>query len=458
MVINYQRQSINLKEISPKKSKNYINSLTFLLIAFATAFFPRLLSTIGAPSAINFLHFGTIPLACGIALIKTKTKDRRQIALSKELLFALFVFLTVSFASALLNGVGTINVILSYLLWAEPFLLLVAIICLPLSLDRLHQFRFWIVAFNIFHLLLAFVQKLAIGHSDYVQGVFYFSGSGHVVGSSVSLSFSLYYFTSAKICPLWIRYSIIAASFIHLVAADAKQVLLTFIIAFALLSLTKFKDFSRIIIYAIGLGLFIVAFSWAIYNIPALGAFTTWLRPEIYGPDGEATLLKFSGIRIVISHYHSTLNWWLGLGPGHTIDRLGGWMLKGYSSILMPLGATISSIGDEVWTATGKSWLGEESSFFSPFWGWAALWGDLGFVGLASYLYLCTIIWQKLCVNDFSKVLMLTVLVHGLIFTQMQEPGYMLFIATIIGLQWQEYQSKSQEEQYKNYLQRFSVN
>lgn len=75
---------------------------------------------------------------------------------------------------------------------------------------------------------------------------------------------------------------------------------------------------------------------------------------------------------------------------------------------------------------------------FSPLFGWAGIWGNLGFLGLAAYLYLSFLVWRKLCLDDFSKFLLLSVFAFGLIFSQMEEPGYMLFVATIIGLQWQE--------------------
>jgi hypothetical protein len=75
---------------------------------------------------------------------------------------------------------------------------------------------------------------------------------------------------------------------------------------------------------------------------------------------------------------------------------------------------------------------------FSPLFGWAGIWGDLGFLGLATYLWLGWLVWQKLCLDDFSKFLLLTIVVNGLILSQMEEPGYMLYIAMIIGLQWQE--------------------
>lgn len=437
---------MNVEAALIKTNKNYIKSSALLLLAFASAFFPRIMQSYGAPAVINFLHFAVVPLACGIALVKTRTKNRRQISISKEILFALLLLLTIGFASALFNQVGAINVFIDFLLFTEPFMLLVAIISLPISEKSLGRFRAWIVGFNVFHLLLAFFQWLVLGLvSDDMQGVFYRTGSGHVVGSSVSLSFGLFYFTGVKNRPFWLRALVVVASLIHLVVSDAKQVIVTFILGFAILSLTKTKNPSKVLLYIIGLAIFIIAFSWGIENVEALRPFKTWIRPELYGSDGEGTKMKLLGIRTTLSHFHSPLNWWLGLGPGHTVGRLGGWMLRDYSFLLKPLGATTSTVADEVWAIARDHWLGpvKGSSFFAPFFGWAAIWGDFGFLGLFAYLYLCSIIWRKVCMDDLSKILMLTVLVHGLIFTQMEEPGYMLTIATFIGLRWQEHQAKA---------------
>jgi hypothetical protein len=436
---------MNVKAASLKTNKSYIKSSTLLLLAFATAFFPRIIQSYGAPAVINFLHFAIVPFACGLALFTTQTKNRRQISISKEILAGLLIFLTIGFASALFNQVGAINVFVDCLLFTEPFMLLLAIISLPMSEKSLGRFRAWIVGFNVFHLLLAFFQWLVLRLvSDDMQGVFYRTGSGHVVGSSVSLSFSLFYFTGAKNRPFWLRALVLVASLIHLVVSDAKQVIVTFILGFAILSLTKTKNPSKALLYIIGLAIFIIAFQWGIENVEALRPFKTWIRPELYGSDGEGTKMKLLGINTTLSHFDSPLNWWLGLGPGHTIGRLGGWMLRDYSFLLKPLGATTSTVADEVWAIARDHWLGpvKGSSFFAPFFGWAAIWGDFGFLGLFAYLYLCSIIWRKVCVDDFSKVLMLTVCVHGLIFTQMEEPGYMLTIASLIGLRWQEHQAK----------------
>jgi hypothetical protein len=136
------------------------------------------------------------------------------------------------------------------------------------------------------------------------------------------------------------------------------------------------------------------------------------------------------------------------LGPGHTVGRLGGWMIENYWSLLGPLGATKSPASAAVWAAVSRSWLGDQSSFFSPLFGWAGIWGDYGPVGLAVYLYLSALIWHYFCLDDFSKFLVLCVISFGLVFSQMEEPGYMLFVACLIALRWHDIQRKNHKEQW----------
>lgn len=420
-----------------------LTSSGLLMGAFMVAFFSRFLELFGVPSLVNFLHFAAVPVACGVALITSKISSRYQMNTAYALLLGLLLFLIVEVASAFLNSAGLINIVLDMLLLVEPFFLLLAIVSLPLSTRGVKRLRTLFESCVFFHLFLIYVQKFLLnycaraGDCDNVQGIFFHSGSGHVVGASVSASFAVYYFVIAKERPLWVRSLVFVAGFGNIFTSDAKQVLLTFIVGFALLTLTK-RDIAKSAGYLFCFLTFALCFSWAIQNIEALAAFNTWIRPEIYGPEGEATKLKFSGIQITLSHFHHPLNWLLGLGPGHTIDRLGGWMLRDYSNLLSPLGATRTTIGPETWQYVAASWLAEGSSMFAPFWGWAAIWGDLGILGLLAYLFLATVVWQRLCWDDVSRLLMLTVLVHGFIFTQMEEPSYMLSIAMMIGIRWHE--------------------
>lgn len=454
---------MNKQVLSLKKDKSYIQSSTLLLLAFVTVFFPRVLDTLGAPSLVNFFHFFVVPFAFVVALFQTRTKNRNQISISKELLSGLLILLAVMFASALLNKAGIINVVLNYFLLAEPFMFLLGIICIPMSQKSFERFRGWIVKFSCFHIFLALIQQVLLSAgilrattmsvpADNIQGVFYLSGSGHVVGASVSISFGIYYFISAKNNPLWLRASVFFASFMQLLFSDAKQVLLVCFVSWGILILLKVKDVAKTLQYLIAAIVFGCIFWWCVENIELFRSFKTWIRPEIYGPEGEATLLKSASIRIIISHFESPLNWLLGLGPGHTVGRLGGWMLPKYIDLLGPLGATIHPASEQVWDYVWASWLGPATSMFSPLFGWAAIWGNIGFLGLGAYLYLGSIVWRRIGFDDFSQFSILNVIVNGLIFSQMEEPAYMLVVAGLIALQWQERQITKSLKQRSAYI------
>jgi hypothetical protein len=285
-----------------------------------------------------------------------------------------------------------------------------------------------------------------IGLEDNIKGIFIGQGAGHVIGGSVAMTFAGYYFVSAKNKPLWFRIAIMLACLNHVIISDTKQVLLSFDVGYVLLYFVNLKDISKALIYLILGAAFLSIFYWAIYNIEYLSSYTVWIRPELYGSDGEATQLKLATFRLVPQYFHSPLNWWLGLGPGHTVGRLGGWMLETYWNLLGPLGATIHPASKAIWSAVGKSWLGDQSSMFSPLFGWAGIWGDLGWLGLGTYFYMAFLVWRYVCVTDMSKYLMLTVFVFGLIFSQLEEPGYTLFVASMIGLSWQDIRIAAQNK------------
>jgi hypothetical protein len=448
--------------ISYKNKKGLIDSPTLILIAFFSAFFPRIIESIGFPSLINFTHFFTVPIAFVVIITTTRTKNRYQKKISQALLIGLGILLSVMTASALLNQAGIINIILHFLMLGEPFMMLVAIICIPMSLESLNKVKSWFTWCAFFNLGLALIQwplsysgrlyRGTYGEGDAVQGVFYLSGAGNYVSVSVSLCFAMYYFVANKTVPLWIRSTILFASFWQLLVSDSKQILLAFALAWAIFSLIQIHDLGKVLKYIITIVISLYLFVWCVENVPAFSAFSSWMnRLEVYGPEGEATLAKTGALRVLPTFFTSPLNWWLGLGPGHTASRLGGWMIKDYASLLNPLGATTHPASAAVWQVVYDSWIAKESTMFSPFFGWAGIWGDIGFLGLAAYLFLGFLVWQYIC-DDLSRFWILTICVIGLIFTQMEEPGYMLSMATLIGLRWQERQTKKQERKLKNYF------
>jgi len=438
------------------KQKGYISNSNLTLLGIAAALFPRILTALKIPSPINFLHFAVVPFACGSVLLKSRSKDPNQIRISKNLLFSLYLFLIVVFASALLNNAGIPNAILDYLLLAEPFILLLTIVSIPMTSESYQSFRNWILKAALINTIFAYVQKYVfrmdqlIGLEDNVEGLFIGQGAGHVLGGSAAMTFAVYYFVTAKTKPLWFRIVVILACFNHILISDTKQVLLSFIVGYVLLYLINIEDIRKTLLYLILGVLFLSVFYWAIYNIESLKSFTVWIRPEIYGPDGEATRLKFATFRLVPQYFHSPLNWLLGLGPGHTVGRLGGWMLETYWDLLAPLGATKHPVSAEVWRAVAASWLGDQSSLFSPLFGWAGIWGDLGLLGLGTYFYMASVVWRQVCMRALSKYLMLTVFAFGLVFSQLEEPGYTLLVASMVGLEWQNYKINMESKMKAN--------
>jgi hypothetical protein len=437
-----------------KKKKGYISSTNLVLIALASAFFPRLLMLAKIPSIINFLHFALVPFTFGVVLLTTKSKNAKQIKVSKQILFALLVWLTVEFASALLNGVGIINIVLHFLMFNEPAMLLLAIVTIPMSPETIDRFRNYILGFGFFNLIFALLQGFVLrwdisGRSpcsgldgvDTITGVFICQGAGVIVSASVSLALAVY-FLSLRNSPLWLRILPLIGCFLQIVIADAKQVLIVGGVAFALMSLANVKDIRKTILIVIGAFVGFQIFWWAIFNFEFLSAFAGWVRPDLYGPDGEATKFKMFGIEVIASHMKSPLQQLFGLGPGHTVDRLGMVMLKEYKHLLDPLGATKTTLSDEVWIKAEDSWLANGSTMFSPFFSWAALWGDLGIIGLIAYFHLYSLIWRHIATDDLSKFQILSVFVVGFIQSGMQEPGFMLFFASLLGLRWQELQYK----------------
>ncbi|MEM9808322.1 MAG: hypothetical protein AAF959_23915, partial [Cyanobacteria bacterium P01_D01_bin.56] len=97
----------------------------------------------------------------------------------------------------------------------------------------------------------------------------------------------------------------------------------------------------------------------------------------------------------------------------------------------------------DAWAVIDSTFLPQESTVFFPMFTWAGIWGDGGLLGLGAYLYLCSVVWRRFCIDDFGKFLMLSTFSFGWILTQMEEPGHMLTVACLLALRWQANQKKT---------------
>jgi hypothetical protein len=437
------------------KTEGFYKGTTLIIAAFSTAFYSRIFCSVTRfPSVLNHLHFAIVPLTTAIILTTARPKDLKQISIVWMLLSGLVILFGVMSASALINNAGIINVIFDFLILGGPFMLLMAIVCVPMSTASFQRFRKWIIDSSYANMALAFIQwpllkfhKISAGgldETDGISGVFFVSGAGNYVSTTVSIYFGIYYVMFATSIPLWMRWGTLLGAALQFQLSDSKQVLFALLVGWALLILLTMKDIGKTLTYTISIIIFVIAFYWCIQNIAAFAAFKNYLDKDgVYGPDGEANRIKLIAFRMIPTFYQSPLNWLLGLGPGHTVGRLGGWLLKENWAILGPLGATLHPVSQAMLSAYFTSWLALESTLFCPLFGWAGIWGDLGFAGLFAYLLLGFIVWRYICVDNFCRFLLLSVAAFGCIFTQMEEPGYMFYVATLIGLRWHEHRSQS---------------
>jgi hypothetical protein len=429
------------------KQKTYIKNSFLMIISFCSIFYVRIIATTIRLSLLNLFHFILVPAICAFILITTRIKDPQQISVCTSFIVGLFVLLTATVASAFWNHAGLINAISSFMMLGEPFIFLLAMTCLPASTQifmKMKNLLYWSALINF---LLAAAQKPLIDAgrinaqgldgTDGCGGVFFLSTAGGYVSASVSIVFAMYFFRD-QTRPLWLRVMVSLAALWQLLFSDSKQLLFAYGVGWFLLTLFTSKDIIKTLKLVISLALIIIVGIWCATNVPEFKGYTSWARPELYGPGGEAWYSKFYSIRLILNLYQSPLNSLLGLGPGHTVSRLGGWFLKDYAAILGPLGSTTTSVGQATTEFSQSFWLTNGSTMFSPFWGWVGIWGDLGFLGLGAYFYLAYLTWRYFCWNDILKLTVLNVFVLGLIFTQMEEPGYMIFIAFVLGLSWQE--------------------
>jgi hypothetical protein len=422
---------MNTALLEPASHMSVIPSRLALAV-LASAWFARILVAAGCPTAVNFAHFPLLALSVTVVIATSRNR------LAAELLAGLLCLAGVMAASALLNGAGLINVALDFLLLAEPFLLLLLMIESRWPANAIRQFRAAILLMLGLHLLMAYYQRLALGlQDDYVRGLFLSQLAGAHVAGAVAMTGGVYFGINwgGRTRLQGILFG--AASVLVVVFADAKQVLVAFMGALLVLMLLRCCHLRTaakyLLIATAAAGTLVVA---AQTFFPAL--------MSCNNPDIAWTGLanKLQVFPLLAQRCDNPWQWLLGLGPGHTVGRL-GWLLPDYMPLLAPLGATTSPTTHLIMNASHASWLSsvqQGSSMWSMLFSWAAILGDLGLVGTAIYTLLWTWVSKKICHNDLGRFLVLCALVFGCIFAWLEEPAYMLLVAALIALNWQEQQ------------------
>lgn len=438
------------------KNTIVLKNSDLILFAFSSVFYSRIIAATIRFSLLNLVHFAIIPLVCLLIVFSTKSLSKKQIETSYALIIGLAFLFGVSVLSALFNGAGVINAIVSFMMLGEPFIFILALNAISLTppiLVKIKKFLYYSVLINF---VLAAVQKplidmgylyaIGLNGTDGCGGVFFPTGAGNYVSASVSFTFAVY-LLSAKDISIGKKTAVMLAAGWHILFSDSKQLVFAYGLAWVLLIVFNTQNITKTLKLLIAFSLIGLAGIWLVRNVEQFSGFLSWARPELYGENGLAWYAKFYSIYLIRSHLISDWHWLVGLGPGHGVSRLGAWFLQDYANILNPLGATTTQIGQQSRDFIASFWLTSGSSLFSPIFGWAGILGDLGIFGLLAYLYLGFLVWRYFAFYDTIKFLILGIVVIGFIFTQMEEPGFMIFIAFILGISRQEKEVEQQKLQ-----------
>lgn len=134
--------------------------------------------------------------------------------------------------------------------------------------------------------------------------------------------------------------------------------------------------------------------------------------------------------------------WLFGLGPGNSISRVALMGLPGYVNPASPvymLGLTPAPATKEIWAMGYSSSVRASTSIWSGISSVLGLFGDLGLIGLFLYLWMCWKIFQVLRGRTTWEAgaaigFLAMAGILGAAYDWLEEPGFMLYGAMMVGL------------------------
>src|SRR6056300_140193 len=239
----------------------FLNNIIFLITV--SFLFTRVLVFVGLPSSINHIHYLLIFMSYlwSLAFIK----DSQNISLNKLIfLFVLFIFV-----STLYNKISKFNFIVYILIILEPFFYYTFLIRVKLSFTDQKFIKKIIILFSSMNTLICYIQYFIYNlRNDDVQGLFVNLGAGHHVAGFVATLTATYVFFLTKLNN-YIKFTIILILVSVNILSDAKQVVLSFVIAlfiFYLIRFIKTKNITYILKILFNTGLMIILI-YILYSI-----------------------------------------------------------------------------------------------------------------------------------------------------------------------------------------------
>jgi len=407
----------------------FLNNIIFLITV--SFLFTRVLVFVGLPSSINHIHYLLIFMSYlwSLAFIK----DSQNISLNKLIfLFVLFILV-----STLYNKISKFNFIVYTLIILEPFFYYTFLIRVKLSLTDQKFIKKIIILFSFLNTLICYIQYFIYNlRNDDVQGLFINLGAGHHVAGFVATLTATYVFFLTKLNN-YIKFTIILILVSVNILSDAKQVVLSFVIALFIFYLIKFfktKNITYILKILFNTGLMIILI-YILYSINKV-YFSPYFSKNI-DEIKEGLDLKFSIFELFKYYHYSYLNNFFGLGPGQTTSRL-ALMIPDYQDFLF-FNFSINELTNIIWIFQQSNYItatSTGSSLFAPFFFWGGIYGDIGSLGVLIYL----ILWQQILklneYDEYSIFLVILVLLKGIVFNWPEEPPFILLIVSLLAIRF----------------------
>ena len=407
----------------------FLNNIIFLITV--SFLFIRVLVFVGLPSSINHIHYLLIFMSYlwSLAFIK----DSQNISLNKLIfLFVLFILV-----STLYNKISKFNFIVYTLIILEPFFYYIFLIRVKLSLIDQKFIKKIIILFSFLNTLICYIQYFIYNlRNDDVQGLFINLGAGHHVAGFVATLTATYVFFLTKLNN-YIKFTIILILVSVNFLSDAKQVVLSFVIAlfiFYLIRFIKTKNITYILKILFNTGLMIILI-YILYSINKV-YFSPYFSKNI-DEIKEGLDLKFSIFELFKYYHYSYLNNFFGLGPGQTTSRL-AIMIPDYQDFLF-FNFSINELTNIIWIFQQSNYItatSTGSSLFAPFFFWGGIYGDIGSLGVLIYL----ILWQQILklneYDEYSIFLVILVLLKGIVFNWPEEPPFILLIVSLLAIRF----------------------
>jgi hypothetical protein len=410
------------------------HSFVWVGAAVLAATLSRLLVTTGlAHGIVNFFHF---PLALGAALVAA-TRGKPHAPLARSIAIVLAALLSVSFFSWLINGGELLRPLLGWLVFSEPLLIIYAVIKTPFSAGKTKLLWKLALLISIAQFPPALWQAASVALGDPVQGTFIGTGAGAHLAGAVALIGTLICVAKGFSAPTiktkasWLIGGVLL--FIVSVLADAKQAIIAFLPALVLVVLASAP----------------IRLSSALIGFPilasvVLGSFS-YYQPFLMAIDwtmiGRGALGKAQAFAVIAGKMEGGLGGWiLGLGPGNSVSRVAlmGIYVKPDSPVYL-LGLAPPPVTQELWALTFSNWLFASSSVWSGISSWLGLFGDLGLAGIGLYIFIFWKLWKSLAGHrrwktTLAKAVMIMAAVLGLMYSWLEEPGFTLLVALLVGL------------------------